>query len=124
MAVDVKPALLRGHMHGHQGNWNIDIEQHAACLAVHVVMPLHPAVVTTCLVGEGQLLDQPMFCQEMKRAIDRAVPDVRIAATDSLENLPGGEMRFRLANRLQHGCTLGRVLEPLTWHYPTFQRSR
>ncbi len=92
MAVDIEPALLRGHMHGHERNGNVDIEQHAARLAVHVVMPFHPAVIAAGLVSEGQFLDQPMFRKQVERAIDRAVSNVRIPAAYPLENLTGGEM--------------------------------
>lgn len=92
MAVDIEPALLRGHVHGHQGNRDIDIEQHAARLAMHVVVPLDPAVVATGLVRERQFLNQPMLGEEVERAVDRAVPDVRIPAADTLEYLSGREV--------------------------------
>ena len=65
MAVDIEPTLLRGHVHGHESNGDVDIEQHAAGLAMHVIVPLHPAVVATGLVGEGQFLDQPMLREKM-----------------------------------------------------------
>lgn len=93
MAIDLEPTLLRGHVHGHKGNGNIDIEQHAAGLAVNMVVPLHPAVVAACLVSKGQFLDQPMFRKQVKRAIHRAVSDMRIPPAHALENLPGREMR-------------------------------
>ena len=121
MTLNIESALLRGHMHGHQRNGNVDIEQHAAGLAMHVIVPFHPPVVAAGLVGKRQFLDQPMFREQMERAIDRAVPDVWITTTDSLEDLPGGEMRRRLPDNLQHGRTLSCVLEPLTWHDWTFR---
>lgn len=92
MAVDIEPALLRRHVHGHQGNRDIDIEQHSARLAVHVVVPLHPAVVATGLVGERQFLDQPVLGEKVERAVDRAIPDMRVSAADTLKNLPGREV--------------------------------
>lgn len=92
MAINVESTLLRGHVHGHQGNRDIDIQQHAACLAMHVVVPLHPAVIAASLVREREFLDQPMLRKKVKRAVNRAVPDMRIPATDTLENLPGGQV--------------------------------
>ena len=124
MAVDIKPALLRSHVHGHQSDRDIDIEQYPARLAVHMVVPLHPAVIATGLVGERQFLDKPMLCEEVKRAVHRAVPDVRVSAADTLKNLPSGEVRFRLTDDLQDCGALRCVLEPLTWHYSTFRCSR
>jgi hypothetical protein len=124
MTVNVESALLGCHMHGHERDGNIDIKQHPACLAVHVIVPLHPAVVATRLVSKRQFLDQPMLRKQVERAIDRSVSNVRIAATDTLENLPRGEMGFRLADSLQHGDSLSCVLEPLTWHYATFRRTK
>ena len=94
VAVDIEPALLRGHVHGHEGNGNIDIKQHAASLAMHVVVPFYPAVVAAGLVSKGQFLDQPVLRQQVKRAVNGAVSDVRIAPADMLENLPCGEMRL------------------------------
>ena len=87
MTIDIEPALLRGHVHGHQCNGNVDIEQHAAFLAVHVVVPLDPAVVPAGLVSKGQFLDQPMFREQVQRPVDRAVPDMRIATADTFEDL-------------------------------------
>lgn len=124
MAVDFEPALLRSHVHGHEGNGNVDIEQHAAGLAMHVVMPLDPAVVTAGLVSKGQFLDQPMLRKQVQRAVDRAVSDVRIPPADSLEDLTSGEVQLRLADCRQHRGALGCVLEPLTWHHSTFRHSR
>ena len=98
-------------------------EQHAAFLAVHEVMPLHPTIVAARLVGEGQFLDQPMLGQQVERAVDRTVSDVRILAPDAFEDLTGGEMRRRLTDDLQHRGALGCVLEPLTWHDLTSRHS-
>jgi hypothetical protein len=81
-------------VHGHQGNGNINIEQHAACLAMNMVVSLYPAVIATGLVRERQFLNQPVFREEVKRAVDRTVSNMRILAADSLKNLPGGEMRL------------------------------
>ena len=124
MAVNLESTLLGCHMHGHERDRDIDIKQHAACLAMHVIVPLHPTVVATRLVSKCQFLDQPVLGKQVERPIDRAIPDMWIAAADSLENLPCGEMRFRLADGLQYGSTLGCVLEPYTWHHATFRRSR
>lgn len=124
MAIDIEPALLRGHMHGHQGYRDIDIEQHAAGLAMHVVVSLHPAVVAAGLVRERQLLDQPMLREKVKRAVHRAVPDVWVTAADALENLPGGEVRLRLTDNVQDSGALGCVPKPLTWHHATFRHTR
>jgi hypothetical protein len=92
MAVDIESALLRGHVHSHQRHWNVNIEQHAARLAMHVIVPFHTSVIAAGLVGEGQFLDQPMFREQVERAVDGAVPDVRITTADTFEDLPGGEM--------------------------------
>jgi len=124
MAIDLEPTLLRGHVHGHEGNGDIDIEQHAAVLAVNMVVPFYPAVVAAGLVREGQFLNQPMFREQVKRAVDRAVPNVWIAAANTLENLASGEMRLRLAHNFQYRGALGCVLEPLTWHDSTSRKQR
>ena len=84
-------------MHGHQRDGNIDIEQDAACLTMHVVMPFHPSVIPAGLVGEGQLLDQAVLCKQVERAIDRPVPNMRVVAADTLEDFSGCEMRLRPA---------------------------
>lgn len=124
MAVDIEPALLRGHVHGHECNGDIDIEQYAARLAMHMVVPFYPAVVAAGLISEGQFLDQPMLGKEMKRAVDRPVPDMRIMTPDALEDLPSGEMRRRLADGLENRCALGCIPETLTWHDSTFRHPR
>lgn len=79
-------------MHGHERYGHVNIQQHTACLAVHVIMPLYPAVIATRLISKGQFLNQPMLCQEVQRAVDRPVPNVWVSTTDTLEYLPGGEM--------------------------------
>lgn len=110
-------------MHSHEGNRDIDIEQYSARLAVHMVVPLHPAVVAAGLVGESQFLDQPVLGKKVERAVDRAIPDMRVSTADTFKNLPGGEVRFRQTDDLEDCGALRCVLEPLTWHDSTFRHS-
>ena len=111
-------------MHSHQRDGHIDVEQHPTCLTMHVVMPFNPPVIPAGLVGESQLLDQAVLRKQVQRAVDRAVPDMRVVTADTLEDLSGCEMRLRPANHLQHCGTLSCVPEPLTWHDRTFRHSR
>ena len=61
VTADVESTLLRRDVQRHQGDRNVDVEQHAALQAVHVIVPFDTPVVPACLVREGQLLDQPVL---------------------------------------------------------------
>jgi hypothetical protein len=74
-----------------------------------MVVSLAPAVVAAGLIGEGELLDEPMLGQEMQRAINGAIADTRIAATHALEDLA----RRQVAIGLLHGFEDHRALRGL-----------
>ena len=61
VTVDVKSTLLRRNMERHQCNRNVDIEQHPALQAVHMVVPFDAPVVPARLIRESQLLNQPVL---------------------------------------------------------------
>jgi hypothetical protein len=116
MASYVESTLLRRDVAGDERYRHVDVEQDAALQAVHVIVSFNPAVVAAGLVGERQLLDQPVLSQQMERAIDRSVADVWVAAPHTLKDLSGGQMRLRLADLLEDRRALRRVLESLSWH--------
>jgi len=61
MTRDVEAALFRRNVARNQGNRNIDIPQHAAVQAMHVIVPLDTPIVSTGLIRECQFLDQSVF---------------------------------------------------------------
>ena len=105
----VEPALLRGDVPRDQRDRHVDVEQHPAAQAVHVVVPLDAAVVAARLVGEGQLLDQPVLGQQVQRAVDGAVGDLRIAPAHALEDLAGGQVRLRRLDLVEDHRPLRRL---------------
>jgi hypothetical protein len=119
MTRDVEPALLRRHVAGDQGDRDIDIEEHAAELAVDVIVPVDTRVVAARLVREGELLNQPMFREEMERPVDRPVADAGIGAPDALEDLAGCQVSLGTTNLFQHCRALGRIPKPWSWHLIT-----
>ena len=58
---NVEPTLLRSNVPGNQRHRDIDIDQHAALQAMHVIVPLHAGVVAAGLIGERQFLNQAVF---------------------------------------------------------------
>ena len=116
---DVESALLRGDVARDQGHRDVDVEQHAALQAVHVVVPLDAPVVAAGLVGERQLLDQAVLRQQVQRAIDRAVGDARIAPPHALEDLARGQVALRPAHLVEHFRPLRCVSKSLPRHRTT-----
>ena len=55
MTVDVESALFRRDVQRHQGDRDVDVEEHAAFQAVHVIVPFHTAVVPACLIGKVEV---------------------------------------------------------------------
>ena len=117
VTIDVKPTLLRRDVQRHQGDRDVDVEEHYTLQAVHVVMPLDTPVVPACLVGKGQLLDQPMFRQQVQRAVDRAVGDAGVAPPHALENLARGQVALRQAHFIEHFRSLRCIPESLSRHH-------
>ena len=116
MTVDVESALLRGNMERHQCDRNVDVEEHSTLEAMHMVMPFDTPVVPACLIGEGQLLDQPVFRQQVQCAVDRAIGDARVAPSHALEDLARGQVALRLAHLIQHFCPLCCISKSLPGH--------
>ena len=94
VTADVESALLRRDVKRHQGDGNIDVEEYSAMQAMDVIMPFDSAVIPACLVGEGQLLDQPVLREQMQRAVDRTVGDTRVTPPHALEYLARGQVVF------------------------------
>ena len=117
VTADVESALLRRDVKRHQGDGNIDVEKHSALQAMNVVMPFDSAVVPACLIGEGQLLDQPVLREQMQRTVDRAVGDARIAPPHALEYLARGQVVFRPADLIEHFRPLRCISESLPRHH-------
>lgn len=113
VAVNVKPTLFRGNVTGNKGHGHVNVQEHAALQAVDVIVPFDPAVVAAGLIGEGQLLDQPVFRQQMQRSINGAVANVRVAAAQPFENLARCQVPIGSSHLVKDRRTLGRVLEPL-----------
>ncbi len=108
---DIKPTLFRRHVTCDQRHRNLNIQQSAAPEAMHVIVPFDATVVAARLVGEGELLDQAMFRQQMQRAVHGPVGYARIATSYAFEDLSGGQMLLRESHFLQHQRPLGRILE-------------
>jgi predicted HTH domain antitoxin len=124
MTGDVKSALLRRHMPRDQRHRHVDVEQHSTAQAMHVVVPLHAAVVPARLIGKRQLLDQSVLGQQMQRPVYRPIRDPRIAPPHPLEDLTRRQVPLRTPDLLQHLRPLGCVAKPLPGHdtNPTFLR--
>ena len=106
VATDVESALFRRDVQRHQGDRDVDVEEHSTLQAVHVVVPFDTPVVAACLVGEGQFLDQPMFRQQVQRAVDGAVGDARVAPPYALEDFARGQVTLGQAYLVEHFCAL------------------
>jgi hypothetical protein len=116
VTADVESALFRRDMECHEGDRNVDVEEHSALQAVHVVVPFNAPIVPAGLIGERQFLDQPMFREQMQRAIDRAVGDARVTPPDALKDLARGQVALRLAHLIEHFRPLRCVSESLARH--------
>jgi len=116
MAIDVETALFRRHMQCHQGNRDVDVEEHAALQAMHVIVPFDTPVVPTCLIRERQLLDQPVLREQVQRPVDRAIGDAGIAPPYTLENLARRQVTLRLAHLVEHFRPLRCIAESLPGH--------
>jgi hypothetical protein len=98
VTANVESALFRRHVKRHQGDWNVDVEEHAALQTMHVVVPLDPTVVPARLIRERQFLDQSVLGEQVQRAVDRAVGDARVTAPDALEDLARRQVALRPAH--------------------------
>jgi hypothetical protein len=116
VTVDVKSALFRRHVQRHQGNRDVDVEEHSTLQAVHVIVPFYSPVVPACLVRERQLLDQPVLREEMQRPVNRAVADAWVTSSHTLEDLAGGQVAMRSAHDLEDLSPLCCVSESLPRH--------
>jgi hypothetical protein len=119
VTIDVESALFCRHVKRHQGDRDIDIEQHPTLKAVHVIVPFNSPVVPACLVRERQLLDQPVLREEVQRPVNRAVADARVASSHALEDLAGGQVALRPAHYLKDLSPLCCVSESLPRHHIT-----
>jgi hypothetical protein len=111
VARNVESALLARNVTSDERYRYIDVKQHTALQAVHVVVPIDPTVVATGLVGERQFLNQPMLSQEMQRSIDRAIGNPRVTPPHPLEDFAGREMSIRRPNLVQDLDSLRRIFE-------------
>ena len=116
VTVDVESALFRRDVQRHQGNRDVDVEEHPTLQAVHVIVPFDSPVVSACLVRERQLLDQPVLREEVQRPVNRAVADTWIASSHALEDLAGGQVALRPAHDLEDLSPLCCVTESLPRH--------
>jgi hypothetical protein len=119
VAADVESALFRRDMERHQGDGNVDVEEHPALQTVHVVVPFDAPVVPTGLVGERQLLDQPVLGEQVQRAVDRAVGDARVAPPDALKNFARRQVALRPAHFFEYFRPLRCISESLPRHNTT-----
>ena len=119
VAIDVESALLGRDVERHQGDRNVDVEEHSALQTVHVIVPFDTTVVPACLIRERQLLDQPMLGEQVKRPVDGAISNPRVAPTHALENLARCEMALRPAHLIEHFRPLRCVSESLPGHHTT-----
>jgi hypothetical protein len=116
VTIDVKSALFRRHVQRHQGNRDVDVEEHPTLQAVHVIVPFYSPVVPTCLVRERQLLDQPVLREEMQRPVNGAVADAWVTSSHTLEDLASGQVAMRPAHYLEDLSPLCCVSESLPRH--------
>ncbi len=116
MTVDIETALLRRHVQRHQGDRDIDVEEHAALQAMHVIMPFDTSVVPAGLIRKRQLLNQPVLRQQMQGPVNRAVGDAGVAPSDALEDFARGQVALRPAHLFEHFRSLGCVSKSLPGH--------
>ena len=119
VTVDIESALLCRDVQCHKGDRDVHVEEYSAFQAVHVVVPFDTPVIAAGLIGEGQLLDQPVLRQQVQRAIDRAVRDARVAPPHALEDLARGQVALRAAHLIEHFRPLRCISESLPWHHTT-----
>ena len=119
MAADVETALLRRHMKRHQRDRDVDVEEHAAVQAVHVIVPFDTPVVPARLVRERQLLYQSVFREQVQRPIDRAVRDAGVAPSYALKDLARSQVALRPAYLVEHFRPLRCVSKSLRGHSTT-----
>ena len=117
MTADVESALFRRHVERHQGDRNVDVKEHAALKAMHVVMPLNAPVVPARLICERQFLDQSVLSEQVQRPVDRAVGDARVTPPDALEDLPRRQVALRPAHLVEYLCPLRCISESLALHW-------
>ncbi len=116
VTIDVKSTLFRRDVKRHQGNRDVDVEEHSTLQAVHVIVPFDSPVVPACLIRERQLLDQPVLREEVQRPVNRAVADAWVASSHALEDLAGGQVALRPAHDLKDLSSLCCVSESLPRH--------
>jgi hypothetical protein len=116
VTADVESTLFRRNVQCHQGDRDVDVEEHSAFQAMHVIVPFDTRVVPACLIGERQFLEQPVLRQQVQRPIDRAIGDARVAASHALENLAGGQVALRPTHLVEHFRPLGCISESLPGH--------
>ena len=66
-----------------------------------VVVPLDPLVVAGRAVGERQLPDQAALGQQVQRAVDRPVGDLRVPLADQFEDLARGQVPVGAVHHVQ-----------------------
>jgi hypothetical protein len=116
VTADVESGLFRRNVECHEGDRNVDVEEHPALQAVHVVVPFDAPIVPAGLIGERQFLDQPVFREKMQRAIDRAVGNARITPPHALKDLARGQVALRPADLVEHFRPLRCVSKSLARH--------
>jgi hypothetical protein len=116
VTADVKSALFGRDVECHEGDRNVDVEEHSALQAVHVIVSFDAPIVPAGLIGERQLLDQPVFREQVQRAINRPVGDARITPPDALKDLACGEVALRPAHLVEHFHPLRCVSKSLPRH--------
>ncbi len=116
VTADVESALLRRDVERHQGDRNVDVEEHPALQAMHVVVPLDATVVPARLIRERQFLDQSVLGEQMQRAVDRAVSDARVTPPNALEDLARRQVALRPANLVEDFRPLRCIAESLPCH--------
>ena len=117
VTADVESALFRRHVECHQGNRNINVEEHPALQTVHVVVPLDAAVISARLIRERQFLDQSMLGEQVQRAVDRAVGDARVTPPDALEDLSRRQVALRPTHLFEDFRSLRCISETSSWHW-------
>ena len=117
VTADVESALFRRDVECHQGNRNINVEEHPALQTVHVVVPLDAAVVPARLIRERQFLDQSMLGEQVQRAVDRAVGDARVTPPDALEDLSRRQVALRPTHLFEDFRSLRCISETSSWHW-------
>lgn len=92
VAIDTEPRALFGDVCGHESDRNIYIHDNAALVTVDVVMAIDPFVEAAGLIGEGELLNEPVLGKQVQCSIDGAVGDGGILPTHAFKDLACSEM--------------------------------